>query len=252
MKRSYLAWWLFAASICTYTNSAYATLIDRGGGLIYDDFLNITWLADAHFGAGSIYDDGPNNSTNPTTDGNMTWQNAVDWAASLTYYDSIRNVTYSDWRLPLVPAPGSCTPTSCGSGNELGHLFFDLGGVANTDISFTHNSNYDLFSNLTGSFWSGTDDSSITAYAFDFVIPGEVSALKTQARGAWAVRPGDVAAVPTPSAMWLFASGLLYLAGMIKGDIGIKFQRSKFISSVPFLFWRSSTGSSARQMAKKT
>ena len=54
-----------------------ATLIDRGGGLIYDDVLNITWLQDANLGAGSSFDDGGS-----TTDGLMNWQNAVDWAIS--------------------------------------------------------------------------------------------------------------------------------------------------------------------------
>lgn len=29
-----------------YAGAAQATLIDRGGGLIYDDLLNITWLQD--------------------------------------------------------------------------------------------------------------------------------------------------------------------------------------------------------------
>ena len=43
--------------ICMAT-SANADLIDRGGGLIYDTDLNITWMQD----------------TNPTY---MTWQNAM-------------------------------------------------------------------------------------------------------------------------------------------------------------------------------
>ncbi|MCP4407494.1 MAG: DUF1566 domain-containing protein, partial [Gammaproteobacteria bacterium] len=32
-----------------------ATLIDRGGGLIYDDVLNITWLQDANYAETSGY-----------------------------------------------------------------------------------------------------------------------------------------------------------------------------------------------------
>src|SRR3989344_2551084 len=44
----------------------------------YDTALNITWLADANYGLGSIYDlaDGYGN-------GAMTWTNANAWAASL-------------------------------------------------------------------------------------------------------------------------------------------------------------------------
>lgn len=56
---------------CT-VGTGNATLYDRGGGLIYDDVLDITWLQDANYGAGSSYDDGTD-----TTDGKMTFDNAV-------------------------------------------------------------------------------------------------------------------------------------------------------------------------------
>lgn len=45
---------------------ANATLYDRGGGLIYDDVLNITWLQDANY-----------------ADGKMTWADADAWADGL-------------------------------------------------------------------------------------------------------------------------------------------------------------------------
>lgn len=80
----------------TIAGSANAALYDRGGGLIYDSTLNVTWLQDASYGAGSSYDDGIPN------DGRMSWGNAVPWAANLNYFDSVRSVTYSDWRLPTV------------------------------------------------------------------------------------------------------------------------------------------------------
>lgn len=81
---------------------AHAALHDRGGGLIYDDVLNITWLQNANYGAGSTYDDANAYFGNTTTDGLMNWQNAADWAANLSYYDNVRGVTYTDWRLPTV------------------------------------------------------------------------------------------------------------------------------------------------------
>lgn len=60
----------------------------------YDDALDITWLAHANYGAGSAYDDGAS-----ATDGRMTWQSAMDWAANLNYFG------LTGWRLPIL-APG--------------------------------------------------------------------------------------------------------------------------------------------------
>ncbi|PPD33371.1 MAG: hypothetical protein CTY19_07575 [Methylomonas sp.] len=37
----------------------------------------------------------------------MNWNEANDWAAALEYHDIVRNVTYSDWRLPMLTDLGS-------------------------------------------------------------------------------------------------------------------------------------------------
>jgi hypothetical protein len=52
------------------SGAAQAALHDRGGGLIYDDVLKVTWLQDANYAKTSGYD----------ADGKMTWVNAVAWA----------------------------------------------------------------------------------------------------------------------------------------------------------------------------
>ena len=44
-----------------------AALIDRGGGLIYDDVLDITWLQDANYAQTSGYD----------ADGFMNWNGPI-------------------------------------------------------------------------------------------------------------------------------------------------------------------------------
>ena len=51
--------------IVALSNSAGASLFDRGNGLIYDDDLNITWLQNANY-AGVT----------------MTWDEANTWAAT--------------------------------------------------------------------------------------------------------------------------------------------------------------------------
>lgn len=77
------------------TGSAQAALLDRGGGLIYDDVLDITWLQGANYAKTSGYD----------ADGRMNWSAANVWAEALSYGG------YSDWRLPTVRAAcQSATP----------------------------------------------------------------------------------------------------------------------------------------------
>ena len=222
-----------AMSLCAAAvpGLSLGALIDRGGGLIYDTDLNITWLANANYGAGTTYDtaDGYN-------DGNLTWQNAMDWAENLSYHDSVRGVFYEDWRLPTTMQPdlscrdnrdagGTIGVQSDGydcAGSELGHLFYGkLGGVAAESIETTHNDNYDLFTNAFGQYWSATESAINTAGAWDFffAVGSQGTGYKTESKYAWAVRDGDVYAastVPVPAAAWLFASGLLGLIGFAK------------------------------------
>src|SRR3990172_8410312 len=75
---------------------ANAALVDRGGGLIYDTDLNITWLANAN------------------VNGAMYWNDAMTWASNFSYYDSVRNVTYTDWRLPATLQPDASCSTQSG------------------------------------------------------------------------------------------------------------------------------------------
>lgn len=55
-----------------FTTLCNATLWDRGSGLIYDDYLNITWLQNANYAKTSGYD----------ADGQMNWTDATTWAAN--------------------------------------------------------------------------------------------------------------------------------------------------------------------------
>ena len=87
---------LAAGAVVVASGAAQAGLIDRGGGLIYDSTLNITWLQDANYAKTSGYD----------ADGRMTWSAANTWAANLVYGG------YGDWRLAtLNPSDTSCNNT---------------------------------------------------------------------------------------------------------------------------------------------
>lgn len=90
--------------------NAQAVLIDRGSGLLFDDVLNITWLQDANYAKTSGYD----------ADGRMTWDDAMTWADTLVYHDSVRNVDYSDWRLPTMIDTGTPGCNLANSGTDCG------------------------------------------------------------------------------------------------------------------------------------
>ncbi len=175
---------------CSLTISANAELIDRGGGLIYDTDLDITWLQDANYAKTSGYDE----------DGRMNWWNTMIWAQNFVYQG------YIDWRLPTTLQPDlGCSfqePVSFGyncTGSEMGHLYYtELGNIA----GFLSNS--DLFINLRSYwYWSSTDYYPDSNYAMGFSFHDILSSTLNEsgyqatpyksANGlyAWAVRDGD-------------------------------------------------------------
>jgi PEP-CTERM motif len=202
---------------------AQATLHDRGGGFIYDDFLNVTWLQDTAAAGGA-----------------MTWQQAMDWAANLSVADPLRNTSWSDWRLPTArPINGSSwdlaftfNGTSDWSYNigsaqhELSHLFHvSLGnlssvwldgsprdGASGIDHGMVHTG---PFIGLAGSvFWYGTDSpfnpGTHAATFLGYSGNGIGNSVREGPHFALAVRDGDVgiAPVPEPSAWALILAGL--------------------------------------------
>ncbi len=196
-----------------------AALIDRGafnngfGGtvnLIYDEDRDITWLGDANFAQTSGVIPG----------GSSTWQTAVDFAANLTVGG------YTDWRLPSAfnqDGSGPCGAPQGGlefecTGSEMGHLFYDeLGGRRNQPVTTQSGrteeeiDNQELFRNIRfPSYWSSTEFGA-NAGIFNFGNGNQTQDNKGNVNFAWAVRSGDVAAVPAPSAMLLMATGTIGL-----------------------------------------
>jgi len=208
--RSESALALCATFILTLSTTAHAALVDKGGGLIYDTDLDLTWLANANAAAGSAFDDGTN-----TGDGGMSWASAVAWADSLTVGGG------TNWRLPTTADPdATCSDTddptgsSC-TGSEMGHLFYvELGGDPNTTILTSGDPTLlALFSNIqANTYWSGTTEDGFPDYAwtFTFSLGAQSDAFKTtNFLQAWAVHDGDVSAIPAPGAFWLLGTGLI-------------------------------------------
>jgi Protein of unknown function (DUF1566) len=140
----------------------------------------------------------------------MSWSDANNWASSLTYGG------YSDWRLPTTPPEDIVSSGIDKTSSEMGHLFYsELGGVAGSSISATHNANYDLFSNIKPDlYWSSTAFLAPDAWGFNMGDGNQLHVPTNFQTYAWAVRTGDVSQVPVPAAVWLFCSGLMGLIGM--------------------------------------
>ena len=230
------------ASTLLLVGAAEAALVDRGGGMIYDTTLNITWLADMNYALTSGFvGSGLAPSSDPRTDwpnwhpdaiwtdGRMGWNAAQRWADSLVYGG------YSDWRLPTLNAsdttcsdsyvpygggfPRQYFGNNC-TGGELSHLFVaDLGNKAGESVlnqagdTAEQIANLALFSNVqTNFYWASTEyEPSLTdAWVFMPFGGGQTNAGKLSAVYAVAVRPGDViASVPEPATLALVGAALL-------------------------------------------
>ena len=180
-------------SMVAFSNFAQAAFIDRGGGMIYDDVLDITWLQDANYAMTSGFD----------TDGLMDWDMAETWASTLSVGG------HNNWRLPTHD-PSNPRPVIPTLDNEIGSLWSQLNGGSDitgaTDIS--------PFQNLplqTGGsewYWTGLENDISTAWRISMNCACWDFQAKDAEFYAWAVRTGDVA-VSEPSTLWLLGASLI-------------------------------------------
>jgi hypothetical protein len=234
-----LAMLAFTAAL-GFSGAADAGLSSRMGGLaVYDDVLNITWLANANladtenFGLTVSLNPFPNPGEIGST-GRMNWFTADAWITAMNADGGTGYLGYNDWRLPATAQPdptcsnqfnpGGGFPLqgfgfSC-TGSELPHMFYNnLGATAGSSIlSGSNTTNLALFSNIQPAvYWSGTEYAPNNLSAWLFFANSGFQVIDVKDDGvpyAWAVRSGDVAAAPEPASIALVGLGLVGLGWM--------------------------------------
>ena len=204
-----------------------AGLFDRGNGLIYDDYLDITWLADANYAETSGYAAANATGVEHSDPNNIQSNGQMGWAAANAWADQLIYEGYDDWRLANTnPFDTNCsenfTPTGydtryAGYGcieSELGHLYFEDMGLTNGDDMSTNT--LGLFTNIQDFvYWTGTECEYSLDCAWGFnSFNGFQNDFGSEGSSffAWAVLDGDVTNnVPEPSSLSLFGLVLLVI-----------------------------------------
>lgn len=228
MQYSFLFGTVCAAILNLFTMSSHAALSSvLNGQAVYDDDLDITWVADANLAASNTFGlptgeslgQHPDDITGFGLNGIIYENGVMNWSGALFFIDAMNEANYlgfSDWRLAITLVPDSTCTNSDGSpngtsqgldctGSEMGHLFYIEFGADRLTSALTTGtqSELDKFSNIQFGYWSSTEASG--PWVFDFSNGGQANAhdLFSVNAWVWAVRDGDVGGTGRKPMTWL-------------------------------------------------
>jgi len=219
-----------------FTSVAEADLLPEtvnGINVVYDTVTNVTWTADANLlgtlenqaiaqtgsdvtllntiisDSNGVINDLPNNLDSPNQNSGIynlslsdfSSNDLVDWWGAQAFINYLNNISYggvSDWSLPIALDTGE-------SSNQLSQLFSTMYlDYANAGQSYIQSIFTDL--NYNNIYWLSNENITNPGQAFNLVLssPEWFVQGKNVYSYAWAVSPGNITAVPLPSAFWFF------------------------------------------------
>jgi hypothetical protein len=203
-------------------SGANAAFYSRAGGtMVYDDVLNITWLADWNYAKTSGYsvaNAGGSGTTAVLSNGWMGWGAAKTWASGISF------AGFDDWRLPSGDGL-----KSAGRDNEFLSVWISSGSTIYGLESIFKNVQNNLDLGLPPGeyippfYWSSSEyqvtTQGMTAWIF---APSDglgnsdggqgLGVISSNVWYAAAVRDGDVADVPVTATLALLGLGLAGIA----------------------------------------
>ncbi len=144
----------------------------------------------------------------------------VSWFGAKAFTGYLNSINYAGSNQWALPSAGANPQVANQTDGQFGQLYYNelnagIDGILH-DGSFQNSGNTGPFINAqTYVYWLGTEHAPYPDGAWFFGTNGgyQGDGHKSNQSYAWAISPGNVAAVPVPAAAWLFGSGLISLIG---------------------------------------